>query len=162
MAGHRFVAALRQPGRLSWAVGRLLPRNAIAGHNRFTLGSGISSQSGVKAMPVPAIAVGTMWLFPLWRLLKLHHNQSLELRDVDDKTSFTRVRRHVGGSARGARSSTTRRPIRLGPPRWRTIRRRKTTRSAGSRATRWCRTATTFSRSTERGEYRIARANKVD
>jgi len=50
----------------------------------------------------------------------------------------------------GARSSTTRRPIRLGPPLWRTIRRRKTTRSAGSPATRWCRTATTVSLSTEK------------
>jgi hypothetical protein len=34
------------------------------------------------------------------------------------------------------------------------------TRSAGSRATRWCRTATTFSQSTERGEYRAPQANK--
>ena len=48
------------------------------------------------------------------------------------------------------------------PATLRTIRRRKTTRNAGSRATRWCRTATTFSRSTERGEYRIAKANEVD
>ena len=55
----------------------------------------------------------------------------------------------------GARSAMTRRPIRLSPPLQRTLRRRKTTRSAGSRATRWCRTATTYSRSMERGEYRI-------
>jgi hypothetical protein len=55
----------------------------------------------------------------------------------------------------GPSSTMTPRPIRLSPPLQRTIRRRKTTRSAGSRATRWCRTATTFSRITERGEYRI-------
>jgi len=58
-------------------LGRLLTRSTIACHNRFTLGSGISSQ----ATPVPAIAVGTMRLSQTFmaQLLKLHHHQSTEL-----------------------------------------------------------------------------------
>lgn len=59
----------------------------------------------------------------------------------------------------GPSSSTTRRPIRLSPPLQRTVRLRETTRSVGSGATQWCRTETTFSRSTENGEYPIALAD---
>ena len=57
--------------------------------------------------------------------------------DVDFMVKDSKRFADSGGWGDGARSSMTRPPIRLGLPLWRTIRRRNTTRSAGSRVTRW-------------------------
>jgi len=57
----------------------------------------------------------------------------------------------------GVRSTMTRRPIRLARRLWRARRSRRTTRSAGSRAIRWFRTAITFLRNTESGDRQLQR-----